>query len=77
MGCTSEQTDCDDDEKPVHRVCVDDFYISRTEVTQKQWREVMENNPSRFNGCDNCPVEEVSWNDVREFIKKVKSKNQW
>jgi formylglycine-generating enzyme required for sulfatase activity len=74
MGCTSEQTDCDDDEKPVHRVCVDDFYISRTEVTQKQWREVMENNPSRFNGCDNCPVENVSWNDVQEFIKKLNQK---
>lgn len=74
MGCTSEQSNCDDDEKPVHEVCVDDFYMSKTEVTQKQWREIMGDNPSRFDGCDNCPVESVSWNDVQEFIKKLNTK---
>jgi formylglycine-generating enzyme required for sulfatase activity len=74
MGCTSEQTDCNYYAKSVHRVCVDDFYISKMEVTQKQWLEIMGNNPSRFDGCDNCPVEQVSWNDVREFIKKLNQK---
>lgn len=38
MGCTSEQSDCDDDEKPAHRVCVDDFYIGRHEVTVKEFK---------------------------------------
>lgn len=74
MGCTSEQSNCGDDEKPVHEVCVDDFYMSKTEVTQKQWREVMGNNPSSFDGCDNCPVERVSWNYVQKFIKKLNQK---
>ena len=71
MGCTSEQQDCADDEKPAHAVTVPDFYIGRYEVTQKQWREVMVSNPSRFNGCDQCPVEQVSWNDVQAFLKKL------
>ncbi len=63
--------DGSDREKPVHTVTVSDFYIGKYEVTQKQWREVMGNNPSYFKNCDDCPVEQVSWNDVQEFIKKL------
>jgi formylglycine-generating enzyme required for sulfatase activity len=74
MGCTSEQSDCDDDEKPTHQVTVSDFYIGKYEVTQKQWHDVMGSNPSNFSGCDDCPVEKVSWNDVQEFIKKLNQK---
>ncbi len=73
MGCTSEQSNCNDDEKPTHRVCLDDFYIGKYEVNQKQWKEIMGNNPS-YNKCDDCPVEKVSWNDVQEFIKKLNQK---
>ena len=57
----------------IHKVTVSDFYIGKYEVTQKQWREVMGNNPSKFKG-DNLPVEQVSWNDVQEFIKKLNDK---
>jgi formylglycine-generating enzyme required for sulfatase activity len=43
-----------------------------TEVTQGQWREIMGSNPSEFYICgDNCPVENVSWNDAKEFIRKL------
>ena len=62
------------DEKPVHEVCVDDFYIGKYEVTQDQWRKVMGNNPSNFSSCGgNCPVEQVSWNDVQDFIRQLNS----
>ncbi|OQX74564.1 MAG: hypothetical protein B6D61_11505 [Bacteroidetes bacterium 4484_249] len=71
MGCTSEQSDCGDDEKPTHEVSVSDFYMGKYEVTQKQWLEIIGNNPSHFKNCDDCPVEQVSWNDVQEFIKKL------
>jgi hypothetical protein len=46
------------------------FYIGKYEVTQSQWQAVMGNNPSSFKGGNN-PVENVSWNDVQEFIKKL------
>ncbi|HDP98542.1 MAG TPA: hypothetical protein ENN22_05075, partial [bacterium] len=62
-----------DNEKPIHKVYVDDFYIGKYEVTQKQWFEIMGSNPSRFKG-DNLPVERVSWNDVQEFIRKLNAK---
>ncbi len=63
------------DEKPVHEVCLDDFYIGEHEVTQGEWREIMGSNPSFFKNCGNdCPVENVSWNDVQEFIRKLNEK---
>lgn len=71
MGCTDEQgDDCFDWELPSHQVTVSDFYIGKYEVTQKEWREVMGTNPSYFTG-DNLPVEQVSWDDVQEFITKL------
>ena len=71
MGCTREQQDCDDDEKPVHEVQVDDFEIGRYEVTQALWEAVMGDNPSQFKGCGQCPVEQVSWDDVQMFLLEL------
>jgi hypothetical protein len=48
------------------------YELGKYDVTQKEWLEIMGNNPSRFNRCgDNCPVENVSWYDVQEFIQKL------
>jgi formylglycine-generating enzyme required for sulfatase activity len=71
MGCTSEQINCMDDEKPPHQVTLASFSINKFEVTQSEWKVVMESNPSHFRGCDNCPVENVSWWDVQKFILKL------
>ena len=61
------------DEKPLHKVTVDDFWIGKYEVTQKQYEEIMGANPGYFKG-DNLPVELVSWNDAVEFCKKFSEK---
>ncbi len=58
-------------EKPVHRVELESFAIGKYPVTQKQWQAVMGNNPSYFDAVDDCPVEQVSWDDAQEFIKKL------
>ncbi|MEE0085201.1 MAG: formylglycine-generating enzyme family protein [Paludibacteraceae bacterium] len=50
---------------------VKSFYIGKTEVTQQQWARVMGTNPSNFKGCRTCPVENVSWDEVQQFIKKL------
>jgi formylglycine-generating enzyme required for sulfatase activity len=63
--------DGDRDEKPVHDVCVSDFYLGKHEVTQGQWKKVMGSNPSSFKDSDDHPVESVSWNEVQEFIRRL------
>ncbi len=49
------------------------FYLGKYLVTQKEWKSVMGNDPSCFEG-DDRPVECVSWNDVQEFITKLNRK---
>ena len=63
-------------EMPVHRVTISHaFAIGKTEVTQGLWKSIMDNNPSRFASCgDNCPVEQVSWNNVQDFIGRLNAK---
>lgn len=57
-----------------HRVTLTKgYYMQTTEVTQAQWKQVMGSNPSIFKG-DMLPVEQVSWNDVQEFIRKLNQK---
>lgn len=63
----------DDDEKPVHEVCVDGFWMGKYEVTQAEWKRVMGSNPAYFKGERN-PVEQVSWNDTQKFIKRLNAK---
>lgn len=58
------------DESPVHRVEVGYFYLSKYEVTQAQWKAVMEDTTAE-GACSNCPVTNVSWNEVNKFIVKL------
>ncbi|MFM8223601.1 MAG: formylglycine-generating enzyme family protein, partial [Planctomycetaceae bacterium] len=46
------------------------FWMADTPCTQALWRAVMEANPSRFKHDDH-PVENVSWNRVQEFLKRL------
>ncbi|MCG8036136.1 MAG: formylglycine-generating enzyme family protein [Candidatus Thiodiazotropha taylori] len=61
----------DSDEKPVHEVRISGFELGKYEVTQAQWQAVMGSNPSKFTGCQNCPVELVSWDDIQVYLRKL------
>lgn len=56
-------------------VKINKFEIGKTEVTQGQWKAIMGANPSKFDYCgDNCPVDNVSWDDAKHFIKQLNKK---
>jgi sulfatase modifying factor 1 len=65
MGADDNETD----EKPIHDVTLDSFYMGKYEVTQKEWNAVMGNNPSFFNGANN-PVEKVDWYDAIAYCNR-------
>ena len=64
-------------EHPRHRVVIGRaFYLQTTEVTQAQYRRIMGKNPSHHKGCDQCPVEQVSWKNAREFIRRLNAREK-
>lgn len=70
MGSLPEEPGRNADES-LHQVTLTKgFFISKYEVTQGQWKEVMGSNPSLFTG-DDRPVENVSWHDAQEFIRRL------
>lgn len=62
----------DDDERPVHEVCLTDYLIQSTEVTQELFEAVMGYNPSKFKDPKK-PVIGVSWHGAKSFIRKLNS----
>lgn len=74
MGSSQGEKNRNDDECQ-HEVLVASFQMGKYEVTQKQWKSVMGSNPSKFNDCEECPVEGVSWNEVQQFISKLNERS--
>jgi len=63
------------DEKPAHKVCVNDFLLGEHEVSQGEWKNIMGRSVFSFGNCgDNCPVDNVSWYGTQEFIRKLNIK---
>jgi hypothetical protein len=80
MGSPNNEADRSNDEGPQYRVTIQQFFMSKFEITQAQWRAVarlpkvgieeLKPDPSHFKG-DDLPVESVSWYEVREFCRRL------
>lgn len=57
-----------------HLVTVSDFYMSKYELTQKEYEEITGNNPSNFKG-DNLPLENISWLDAVAYCNARSEKD--
>ena len=62
------------DEKPVHEVCLDDFYIGKYEVTWGEYEKLMGPHLPHIKKGDNYPVAQVSWFDAQDFIRLLNDK---
>jgi formylglycine-generating enzyme required for sulfatase activity len=57
---------------PVHSVTLRTFAMGVHEVTQAEWRAIMGTDPSKTAACgDTCPVENVSWHEIQEFLRRL------
>ena len=75
MGCSTGETFCPSNERPAHPVQISKaFEIGKYEVTQAQWKAVMESNPSRYIG-DDQPVNGISWNAAQQFLERLNARN--
>ena len=73
MGSPRSEKDRGSDECQ-HQVTVKSFSIGKYEVTQADWFEIMGTKPSYNKNCEECPVENVSWNDIQVFLKALNKK---
>jgi formylglycine-generating enzyme required for sulfatase activity len=71
MGCSPGDSECDDNEKPVHSVAITKgFWMGRTIVTQEAYARLTRHNPSVYKG-EQLPVEHVSWYEARDYCNAV------
>ena len=83
MGSPKDEAERDKDEDQVEVELSRGFWMGEHEVTQEEWRKVMERNPSYFSAAgegkakvagqstERFPVEQVSWEEAREFCRKL------
>jgi formylglycine-generating enzyme required for sulfatase activity len=72
MGSPEDELGRDSYETQHQVTLTQGYYMQTTEVTQGQWEAVMGSNPSYYSDCGTiCPVEDVSWDEVQEFINEL------
>jgi len=57
-------------EQPIHQVTISSFNIAKYQVTQKEWKSIMGNNPCYTQG-DDLPIYEITWNDANEYVTRL------
>ena len=72
MGSPDSDGNANSDEKPQHTVVLYGFYVGETEVTQALWKAVMGSVTSTYSGS-NKPVESKSFNDCKDFVRKLRA----
>ncbi len=69
-GSFSMGSNDDLSERPIHRVTVKPFSMSKTPITVREWNICAEAKACSFTatGRDDAPITDVSWNDAKQFV---------
>jgi formylglycine-generating enzyme required for sulfatase activity len=76
MGSAASETGRNDDELLHDVEITHPFFLGRNEVTQQEWKTVMGASPSHFTSCPKCPVENVNFFDVQQFLSKLSARSK-
>lgn len=78
MGSPTDELGRDSHETQHYVVLTQAYHMQTTEVTQGQWRALMNGqNPSFFSECgDDCPVDTVSWDDIQQFLANLNNRGE-
>ena len=81
MGSPTGEAGRDPDEGPVHAVCVDGFWMGRTEVTNAQYRQFKTNHVINDHrgfsmNADDQPAVYMNWNDAKAFATWLSGQNK-
>jgi formylglycine-generating enzyme required for sulfatase activity len=68
-GCSTGDNACESTEKPAHSVTLSDYYAGKYEVTNAQWKAVMNDNTA----ANNQPKTNITWYDAVEFACKLRT----
>jgi formylglycine-generating enzyme required for sulfatase activity len=71
IGSPMNELEHSEEESPRHILNIPAFFMSRFPITQRQWKKLMDNNPSIFIGNGDRPVETVTWDDAQSFCQKL------
>ena len=71
MGSPADEAERRNDETQHEVMLTEGYWLADTACTQALWQAVMGENPSRFSNDPQNPVEQVSWGDVDEFIRRL------
>ena len=82
MGCSEGDTECYANENPAHDVEITrGFWLCQTPVTQAAYKKVTGKTPSHFKGSGDLPVEQVSWEEARDYctaiVGRLPSEAEW
>ncbi len=75
MGAAPGEFGSISDEGPARKITIrEGFLMGKYEVTQQEYERVTKINPSGFRNCPRCPVEQLSWNDAKEFVRLLNNR---
>lgn len=77
-GSFSMGSNDDLSERPIHRVSVKPFSMSKTPITVREWNSCAEAKACSFTatGRDDAPITDISWNDAKQFVTWLSQETQ-